>query len=337
MANNEHTAKDDMSDLFKNKSTLIDSLLGRVKTDEYDNFYENLQTKVSNQLSNNKTTYSFIKKLYSVYSKIFGPFHVLPDFLILGSGRCGTTSLVELYLRSNSNILPSNNNEIFFFDVHYKKTLNWYRLFFPTYLRKYIRKILGKKTLVCEATGNYFFHPYAPKRIKKILPNVKLILMMRNPGERTISHYCTQFRHGKQNLTFEEVLEQEHNLFEKEFQQFLENDDLQRDVDLKISVIARSRYSEALERWLEYFDKSHFLFLNSNEYFKNSLNEYNRVLNFLGLPSDTPTIKGKRGIVPPVTYKNIQINDETRKKLKKYFEPWNEKLFNMIGERFDWN
>ena len=324
------------SELYKNKSSLSDAILGRVRTEKDDNFYENLQTKVSNHLSNNKTTHSIIKKLYSIYSKIFGPFHVLPDFLILGSGRCGTTSLVELYLRSNSNILPSNNNEIFFFDIHYNKTLNWYRLFFPTYLKKYIRKISGKKTLVCDATGNYFFHPYAPKRIKKILPDVKLILMMRNPVERTISQYRTQVRHGRQNLSLEEVLEREHRLFEKEFQQFLENDDLHRDVDTKISLIARSRYSEALERWLEYFDKSHFLFLNSDEYFKNPLNEYNRVLNFLELPSDTPKVTGKRGIVPPGAYKNIQLNDKTREELKNYFEPWNNKLFNLIGEKFDW-
>tara|TARA_Y100000996_G_C22557207_1_gene655940 strand:+ start:2266 stop:3270 length:1005 start_codon:yes stop_codon:yes gene_type:complete len=324
------------SELYKNKSSLSDAILGRVRTDKADSYYENLQTKVSNQLSNNTTMYTFIKKLYSIYGKIFGPFHVLPDFLILGSGRCGTTSLVELYLRSNSNIMPSNNNEIFFFDIHYNKSLNWYRLFFPTYLKKFFRKISGKKTLVCDATGNYFFHPYAPKRIKKILPNVKLILMMRNPVERTISQYRTQVRHGIQHLPFEEVLENEHNLFEKEFQQFLENGYLERDVDTKISIVARSRYSEALERWLEYFDKSHFLFLNSDEYFKNPLKVYNRVLSFLELPPETPTITGKRGIVPPGAYKNIHLNDETRNNLKNYFEPWNNKLFNLIGEQFDW-
>ena len=328
---------EDISELYKNKSSLSDAILGRVRVQESDNYYENLQTKVSNRLSNNKTTYSFIKKLYSIYSKIFGPFHVLPDFLILGAGACGTTSLVELYLRSNPNILPSNNNEIFFFDIHYKKTLNWYKLFFPTYFRKFFRKISGKKTLVCEATGNYFFHPYAPKRIKKILPDVKLILMMRNPVERTFSQYRRQVRHGRQNLSFEEVLEQEHHLFEKEFQQFLENDELEKDVDVTISYLARSRYVEALERWLEYFDKSHFLFLNSDEYFKNPLDEYDRVLNFLELPSHNPTITGKRGISPPGIYKNIQLDDETREKLKNYFEPYNKKLFNLIGEEFDWD
>ena len=100
--------------------------------------------------------------------------------------------------------------------------------------------------------------------------------------------------------------------------------------------MARSRYSEALERWLKYFDKSQFLFLNSDSYFKNPLDEYNRVLSFLDLPSHTPSITGKRGISPSEIYINIQLKDETRQKLKKYFEPWNNKLFNLIGEEFDW-
>ena len=89
-------------------------------------------------------------------------------------------------------------------------------------LGKKLVRIIGKKTLVCEATGNYFFHPYAAERIKKYLPNVKLIVMMRNPVERTFSQYRRQVRHGKQSASFEEALENEHKLYEKEFQKFLE-------------------------------------------------------------------------------------------------------------------
>ena len=328
--------KNPNSDLFKNKSSFIDSLLGRVKVEEPDNYFENIQTKVSNQISNHKSFYRIIKKIYTVYAQIFGPFHVLPDFLVLGSGACGTTSLVELYLRSNPEIIPSNNNEIFFFDINYKKSLNWYKLFFPTYIRKYCRKIIGKKTLVCEATGNYFFHPYAPERIKKSLPNVKLILMMRNPVERTFSQYRRQVRNGFQTLSFEEALEKETALYEKEFKKFLENEDLEKDVDTRISIIARSRYSEALERWLKYFEKSNFLFINSDSYFKNPIDEYSRILSFLELSPHNPVVTGKRGINPSEIYKNIQLRNDTREKLKKYFVPWNNKLFNLIGEQFDW-
>ena len=55
---------EDISELYKNKSSLSDAILGRVRTDKADNYYENLQTKVSNQLSNNKTiTVSILKPI----------------------------------------------------------------------------------------------------------------------------------------------------------------------------------------------------------------------------------------------------------------------------------
>ena len=160
--------------------------------------------------------------------------------------------------------------------------------------------------------------------------------MMRNPVERTFSQYRRQVRNGFQTLSFEEALEKETALYEKEFKKFLENEDLEKDVDTRISIIARSRYSEALERWLKYFEKSNFLFINSDSYFKNPIDEYSRILSFLELSPHNPVVTGKRGINPSEIYKNIQLRNDTREKLKKYFVPWNNKLFNLIGEQFDW-
>ena len=337
MVKSKQSNEDDMSDKFKNKSTLMDSLLGRVKTDEFDNYYENIQTKVSNDLSKHKKFYHVIKKLYSIYANITGPFHILPDFVVIGPGHCGTTSMVELYLRSNPNILPSKNKEIFYFDINYKKSINWYKLFFPTIFTKIFRRLRGKKTLTCEATPNYFFHPYAPKNMKKIIPNVKIVLMLRNPVNRTISNYRSQVRMGRQKLTFEKALERESELYEQEYAKFLKNKDLAKDVDTTISYVARSRYVEALERFLEHFDKKQILFMNSDEYFKNPIKEYNRILSFLGLPSHEPKITGNRGISPPGLYKDPEISQTTKDSLKKYFEPWNKRLFDLIDEKFDWD
>ena len=144
---NDSTAEN-ISEQFKNKSTLKDGLLGKVRTEEFDDYYENIQTKVSNRLSDHKTIFKLTKKIYSLYASVFGPFHMLPDFIVLGPGRCGTTSMVELYLRSNPDILPSKNKEIFYFDINFKKPLNWYKLFFPSVLTKFFRSLKGKKTLI---------------------------------------------------------------------------------------------------------------------------------------------------------------------------------------------
>ena len=333
----ENKEVENISDQFKNKSSWIDSFFGKIRTDQPDNYYENLQTKVSIKFNKNKKFLFVLKKLYRIYYNIKGPFHMLPDFLILGPGACGTTSLVELYLRSNENIFPSKNNEIFFFDIHYDKSVNWYKVFFPHNFLKIFRKFLGKKTLTCEATGNYIFHPYAPKRIKEIIPNAKFILMMRNPVDRTFSHYRRQVRRGRQTLSFEDALENELKIFDEEFERFENDENLSEDIAPTASYLARSRYVEAIERWLKFFPKKQFLFINSDEYFKDPVKEYNRILEFLNLPPHHPTIKGQRGISPPNLYKNIQLKSETKKFLIDYFKSWNEKLYQLIGRDFEWN
>ena len=79
------------------------------------------------------------------------------------------------------------------------------------------------------------------------------------------------------------------------------------------------------------------MFINSDEYFKDPVKEYNRILEFLNLPPHHPTIKGQRGISPPNLYKNIQLKSETKKFLIDYFKPWNEKLYQLVGRDFEWN
>ena len=92
-----------------------------------------------------------------------------------------------------------------------------------------------------------------------------------------------------------------------------------------------------VENWLKYFPKEQFLFINSNNYFKDPLTEYNKILEFLGLPSHHPNIKGKRGISPKELYDNVTIEPKTIEFLHNYFPPWNEKLFKLIDERYNWD
>ena len=319
----------------KNKSSWLDSILGRVRTDKWDNFYENIPTKLSHTFYNKKFSKP-LKIFYKIYCEISGPFHILPDFLILGPGACGTTSMLELYLRSHKDILPSKINEIEYFHTKHTNSINWYKVFFPTIFRKTFRSMCGKKTLTGEASGNYILNPNAPKRIKKILPNVKFIVMLRNPVDRTLSHYKRRIRNNKEKKSIEAAFEYESNHFEKEFYDYKKNED---SIALypRTSYLDRSRYYEYVENWLKYFPKEQFLFINSNEYFENPMQEYNRILKFLNLSPHYPKIKGKRGISPPGLYDDIEIKPETIDFLKKYFLSWNNKLFNLIEMKFDWN
>ena len=320
---------------LRNKSSWLDAILGRVRTDEWDNDYENLPTKLSSRFYNNGKFYGLLKKLYKIYCDIVGPFHILPDFLILGPTDCGITSMLELYLRSNENILPSKHNEIHYFDRKHTNSINWYKVLFPSIFTKKFRSIIGKKTLTCEASGSYILDPHASKRIEKIIPDVKFVVMLRNPADRTLSHYKRRFRLRIEKRSFEEAIEYEQNNFKKEFQEY-QKDENAIALYPPTSYLARSRYVEYIENWLGYFPKERFLFINSNDYFKDPLKEYNRILEFIGLASHHPNIKGKRGISPPGLFDNIVIKPETIEFLRNYFQPWNEKLFNLIGVKYDW-
>ena len=320
----------------KNVSSWFDAILGRIRTDEWNNFYENLPTKLSNKFYKNKTFSNILKSFYKLYCEIFGPFHILPDFLILGPGACGTTSMLELYLRSHKDIVPSKINEITYFNNKHKNSINWYKSLFPSIFTKKFRKILGKKTLTCEASGNYILNPNSPKRIKAIIPNVKFIVMLRNPVDRTLSHYKRRIRNKRETKSLDDLIKYELNNFEKECANYVNNEN---SIALypAISYLSNSKYSQQIEIWFKYFPRDQFLFINSNDYFKNPLKEYNRILTFLELPSHYPDIKGKRGITPSGIYDKIIIQPKTIKFLNDYFLSWNEKLFNLIKVKYDWS
>jgi hypothetical protein len=57
-----------------------------------------------------------------------------------------------------------------------------------------------------EATPYYIFHPLVPDRVYKLFPNVKLIVLLRNPVDRAWSHYHHEVRGGFEQLSFEEAI-----------------------------------------------------------------------------------------------------------------------------------
>lgn len=107
----------------------------------------------------------------------------LPDFLIIGGMKCGTSSLFD-YLRENPKIYGGHPKELFFFAIKYYKGLRWYSSHFRRHKVNF------------EAATHYINSPAAARRIYKLLPNIKLILMLRNPADRTISHYYHNVRKG---------------------------------------------------------------------------------------------------------------------------------------------
>ena len=120
----------------------------------------------------------------------------LPDFLVIGAQKAGTTALYA-YLRWHPSIAGPFWKEVSFFDRHWARGEAWYRGQFPL-------RSSGK--LVGEASPSYVFHPLAPERVFSLVPDVKLVVLLREPGDRAYSQYQHAVALGRETLSFEDAL-----------------------------------------------------------------------------------------------------------------------------------
>ena len=143
------------------------------------------------------------------------PWRALPDFIIIGAQKCGTTTLFDL-LEQHPLLAPSYKKEIHYFDGGldpridtFKKGLSWYRGHFP----------LKSGKLTFEASPLYLFNSLCAERIKRAVPDVKLIVLLRNPTDRAISHYFHSLRAGDERLGIAEALKSEERRLERLIQE----------------------------------------------------------------------------------------------------------------------
>jgi hypothetical protein len=107
----------------------------------------------------------------------------LPDFIIIGANKAGTSSLYYL-LTKHPYVKRAAAKELNFFDIYFDRGVEWYRWCFPAPRWKN-----GRRTITGEASPRYLFHPYAAKRMAEVVPQVRLIALLRNPVDKAYSDY----------------------------------------------------------------------------------------------------------------------------------------------------
>lgn len=190
------------------------------------------------------------------------------DFIIAGTIKGGTTAL-DAYVRAHPQIGMSYIKEARFFDNadffrHNKKPSipQYHALFADVWLRK----LLG------EATPNYMYSPAAPERIRAYNPNMKLIMVLRNPVDRAYSHWNMERQLTKETRTFSEAFRQE-----------LANGINGLAEQPGFAYVHRGFYTEQLERIWKFFPKEQTLVLKNEELRKNHFETLNGVCRFLGV------------------------------------------------------
>lgn len=256
----------------------------------------------------------------------------LPSFLVVGASKSGTTALHD-NMMMHPDILPACTKEVHYFDVQFDKGECWYRAHFPTVDSLQAGRGDGPAAITGEASPYYLFHPHAPRRVAEVLPEVKLIALLRDPIDRAFSHYKMVVRNGNERLSFADAIEQEEAVIREEVQKMLDNPAYYSDFHRRRSYLTRGLYADQLEAWFEHFPREQMLVLKSEDYFSDSADTLNRIFDFLDLSRMTfDTIK-KSGSAP--RYK--PMDPDLRARLNHYFAPANERLAELLGEDPGWS
>jgi hypothetical protein len=256
---------------------------------------------------------------------------LMPTFIIFGTQRGGTTALYW-YLTQHPSVGASTIEEIHFFDLNYSKGVPWYRGHFPTiyYERWVARK--GLRLIAGEATPYYMYHPLAAKRIKELLPGIKLIAMLRNPVDRAWSHYQHEVAYGREALPFEEAIEREPHRIAGEAERMLADSSYISVSHQRFSYLSRGMYVDQLKAWFDLFPREDLLILISERFRSDPTGNFRRVLEFLDLPPQMRSVfpMYNSGKYPP-------LGRALRRRLTDYFSVANEQLYELIGEDCGWN
>ncbi|MFY0672559.1 MAG: sulfotransferase domain-containing protein [Bacteroidia bacterium] len=266
--------------------------------------------------------FSTAKRIGLFFRGLTSAFRSEPEFIIAGVQKGGTTSLFA-YLDQHPSLKLSRPKEVHFFDDRYEKGMAYYRRFFPL-------KIFGKRT--GEASPFYIFHPHVAKRIKRELPNCKIIIVLRNPILRAYSHYQMECRQGNENLkTFEEAIDAEHGRLKGELDKILADENYFSVPYRSFSYASRGMYAPQVKQWIDIFGKSQIHFIKSENLLAKPEEELKKVYTFLELKQVLPLSLSKKHV-----HNYPEINKETLEKLKVKFENDQKELTKLIGGDFSW-
>jgi hypothetical protein len=259
---------------------------------------------------------------------------LLPDFVIIGAAKAGTTTLYG-WLSEHPFVAPASTKEVHYFDYSYFRGVDWYRSHFPLEAdRDAFARVHGRPFITGEASPPYIAHTWAPERLARLLPEAKLLVNLRNPVDRAFSQFQMTRREGEEPLeSFAEATAIEDERLDPEREHMLA-DKRYRSWPIGCwSYLMRSRYAESLERWFELFPREQFHFVTLDELSARPGETLDAVHAFLGLPAYRPE---KLPHLHSGGYDD-RLDPETRERLQEYFRPHNERLYELVGRDLGWD
>lgn len=258
-----------------------------------------------------------------------------PDFLVVGSKRGGTTSLWE-YLRAHPGVMPmlptaEKIKGVYFFDEQYARGERWYLSHFPTRRqRDRLAARLGYQPVAGEATPYYLYHPLAPYRAKALCPGAAVIAVLRNPIERSFSHWKERSNHTESLPFMEALLAEEERTEGAELR--IRTDPTHVSFPHRHqSYVDQSRYSVMLERWFEAYGPDNVLVEAAEDFYADPRTFLDQVTDRLGIPPIGDVDLSPRNAEP-----SAAMSDEARSFLEERLRPDIEATEQLLGRTLPW-
>jgi len=248
----------------------------------------------------------------------------LPDFLIIGCQKCGTSSLHH-YLAQHPSVWSPEKKELHFFDYYYDFGLPAYKQYFKNQPSNMDSLLVG------EATPEYIFQPYAAERIKQTLPSTKAIVLLRNPIERAFSAWRMGVRQGWETLSFEAAVAAEAERILPELDKMSKDEYYYGYEWNHHSYLLRGHYNDQIENWLQHFKRKDLLVLSAERFFTNTKIEFKKVCDFLELDEWYP--EEFQNMFVGV---NNKLPEKIRNQLAAYYQPYNEQLYELLQDNYEW-
>lgn len=253
-----------------------------------------------------------------------------PSFLVVGAQRSGTTTLFRLLSEHPYVLRPTQSKGIAYFDLNYHRGPRWYRGHFPLRLSARLAA-RGGAAQTFESSGYYLFHPLAADRIARDLPDVKVVVVVREPVERAYSAHRHELARGFETEPFERAVALEEERIRGEAERMMSDPTYESFAHRHQAYLSRSRYAEQIERFVGLMGADRVFVMDADRFFESPVEEFARLQEWLGLPRWDPSRVEQWN-----ARKRDPLTAELRAELTRYFEPHDAKLEVLMGRTPRW-
>ena len=292
----------------------------------------------------------------------------LPNYMFIGAAKSATTTFFDILKKHEDIFVPKFKEPHFFnIDENYLKGLDWYK---KTYFTD-----INNESIIIDFTPTYLYYKLCAERIFDSLgPNVKFVIILRNPVDRAYSHYNHSKRDGHEVSSFEDAIKLENERIEK----FRDKNDFLS--ELRCSYISQGLYFEMISAYLKYFDLNNFFIINFESEVVQNLDQtllklskflkldlsnldyeihsnksgkpkykllqniitnnnlFRKILKMIVPQKQRQIIRNKIKNFNKEDFVYLQLSEEKRRQLfEKYFRKDIMKLENLIGKKMNWH